>query len=91
LWQKISAWVALCQLAKDLLNDWNDLLNSTASRSPYGHTGNIAGYTQFISATADGKRSATVSINAQITPELNPVRFAELRQLYELAVCAALD
>jgi len=57
----------------------------------YGHTGNIAGYTQFISATADGKRSATVSINAQITPELNPVRFAELRQLYELAVCAALD
>jgi D-alanyl-D-alanine carboxypeptidase len=57
----------------------------------YGHTGNIAGYTQFISATADGKRSATVSINAQITPETNPVRFAELRELYELAVCAALD
>jgi D-alanyl-D-alanine carboxypeptidase len=59
----------------------------------YGHTGNIAGYTQFISATADGERSATVSINAQLAPEPehNPVRFAELRQLYELAVCAALD
>jgi D-alanyl-D-alanine carboxypeptidase len=57
----------------------------------YGHTGNIFGYTQFVSATADGKRSATVSINAQISPALNPVRFAELRQLYELAVCAALD
>jgi D-alanyl-D-alanine carboxypeptidase len=57
----------------------------------YGHTGNTPGYTQFISATADGKRSATVSINAQITPELNPVRFDELQQLYELAVCAALD
>jgi D-alanyl-D-alanine carboxypeptidase len=57
----------------------------------YGHTGNILGYTQFIAATADGKRSATVSINAQINPELNPVRFAELRELYELAVCAALD
>ena len=57
----------------------------------YGHTGNINGYTQFVSATADGKRSATVSINAQITPENNPVRFAELRELYELAVCAALD
>jgi D-alanyl-D-alanine carboxypeptidase len=58
----------------------------------YGHTGNTLGYTQFISATADGKRSATVSINAQITPEPehNPVRFAELRELYELAVCAAL-
>jgi D-alanyl-D-alanine carboxypeptidase len=57
----------------------------------YGHTGNTPGYTQFISATADGKRSATVSINAQITPKLNPVRFDELQQLYELAVCAALD
>ena len=57
----------------------------------YGHTGNTLGYTQFVSATADGKRSATVSINAQITPEENPVRFAELRELYELAVCAALD
>ena len=57
----------------------------------YGHTGNTPGYTQFISATADGTRSATVSINAQITPERNPVRFAGLRELYELAVCAALD
>jgi len=57
----------------------------------YGHTGNTPGYTQFISATADGKRSATVSINAQIVPETNPVRFAELRELYELVVCAALD
>jgi CubicO group peptidase (beta-lactamase class C family) len=52
-----------------------------------------AGYTQFVSATADGERSATVSINAQLGlgREHNPVRFAELRQLYELAVCAALD
>jgi len=59
----------------------------------YGHTGNTLGYTQFVSATADGKRSATVAINAQLTPEPehNPVRFAELRELYELAVCAALD
>jgi hypothetical protein len=34
-----------------------------------------------------------VSINAQLAPkpEQNPVRFAELRELYELAVCAALD
>jgi D-alanyl-D-alanine carboxypeptidase len=57
----------------------------------FGHTGNTPGYTQFISATADGKRSATVAINSQIIEESNPVRFAELRQLYELAVCAALD
>jgi D-alanyl-D-alanine carboxypeptidase len=56
----------------------------------YGHTGNTSGYTQFISATADGTRSATVSINAQITPDANAVRFAQLRNLYETAVCAAL-
>ena len=34
----------------------------------YGHTGNTAGYTQFIAANRDGSRSATVSVNAQITP-----------------------
>ncbi|HEY6084225.1 MAG TPA: serine hydrolase domain-containing protein [Nitrospira sp.] len=56
----------------------------------YGHTGNTAGYTQFIAATADGKRSVVVSINGQITPELDEKRFAELRKIYELSVCAAL-
>jgi D-alanyl-D-alanine carboxypeptidase len=56
----------------------------------YGHTGNFPGYTQFISATADGTRSAIVSINAQITPETDAGAFAELRRIYELAVCAAL-
>jgi D-alanyl-D-alanine carboxypeptidase len=56
----------------------------------YGHTGNTAGYTQFMAATRDGRRSATVSINGQITPKSDPTRFAELRAIYELAVCAAL-
>lgn len=56
----------------------------------YGHTGNTPGYTQFISATADGERSAVVSINGQITPERNKERFEELRRIYTLAVCAAL-
>ena len=56
----------------------------------YGHTGNTAGYTQFIAASADGHRSVTVSINGQITPRTNPTRFAELRAVDELAVCAAL-
>ena len=56
----------------------------------YGHTGNTAGYTQFISATADGSRSAVVSINGQLTPDRNERRFRELREIYELAVCAAL-
>lgn len=56
----------------------------------YGHTGNTAGYTQFVGATADGRRSVVVSINAQITPKLAAERFTELRSIYELAVCAAL-
>ena len=56
----------------------------------YGHTGNTAGYTQFVGATADGRRSVVVSINAQITPKLALEPFTELRRIYELAVCAAL-
>ena len=34
----------------------------------YGHTGNTPGYTNFVAATPDGRRSATVHINAQLTP-----------------------
>ncbi|HJT20772.1 MAG TPA: serine hydrolase domain-containing protein [Nitrospira sp.] len=62
----------------------------TTCGTVYGHTGNTAGYTQFIAATADGRRSVVVSINGQITPGLDEKRFAELRRIYELAVCAAL-
>jgi D-alanyl-D-alanine carboxypeptidase len=56
----------------------------------YGHTGNTPGYTQFAAATADGRRTVTVSVNAQITPDSAPERFAELRRVFELAACAAL-
>ncbi len=56
----------------------------------YGHTGNTSGYTQFAAATRNGSRSVVVSINAQITPKMNPDRFTELRRIYTLAVCAAL-
>ena len=56
----------------------------------YGHTGNTAGYTQFIAASRDGRRSVTVSINSQIVPTTNPDRFEELAAIYELGVCAAL-
>src|SRR5262249_11312669 len=62
----------------------------TTCGTVYGHTGNTAGYTQFVAATADGRRSVVVSINAQITPKLAEERFAELRSIYELAVCATL-
>jgi D-alanyl-D-alanine carboxypeptidase len=53
-------------------------------------TGGTAGYTQFIAANADGTRSTTVSINAQITPNSDPTRFPFLRGVYLLAVCAAM-
>ena len=62
----------------------------TTCGTVYGHTGNTPGYTQFIAATADGRRSVVVSINGQITPDRDETRFAELRRIYELAVCTAL-
>jgi D-alanyl-D-alanine carboxypeptidase len=62
----------------------------TRCGTAYGHTGNTPGYTQFIAASADGSRSATVGINAQITPATDLVRFQHLRGIFGLAVCAAL-
>jgi D-alanyl-D-alanine carboxypeptidase len=56
----------------------------------YGHTGNTAGYTQFIAATRDGKRSVSVSVSAQVTPDSRPAEFPALRRIFGLAVCAAL-
>jgi D-alanyl-D-alanine carboxypeptidase len=56
-----------------------------------GHTGNTFGYTQFAAASADGRRSVTVSINAQYTPTSgSPAVFRALRRAEGLAVCAAL-
>jgi D-alanyl-D-alanine carboxypeptidase len=63
----------------------------TACGAVWGHTGNTAGYTQFMAASPNGKRSATVSINAQITQKLgDPEAFAALRRAEGRAVCAAL-
>ncbi len=56
----------------------------------YGHTGNTLGYTQFVAASKDGMRSAVVSVNAQVTPASHPPRFTDLREVYALAVAAAL-
>jgi len=56
----------------------------------YGHTGNTFGYTQYVAASANGRRSVVVSVNSQIMPTSHPDRFRELRQIYTLAVCAAL-
>lgn len=57
----------------------------------YGHTGNMAGYTQFVAATEDGQRSVSVSVSAQITPKSNAARFLDLRGIFEAGVCAALE
>ncbi len=35
----------------------------------WGHTGNFFGYTQFMAASRVGRRSLTVSVNEQLTPE----------------------
>jgi D-alanyl-D-alanine carboxypeptidase len=41
----------------------------TSCGTVWGHTGNIpGGYTQFMAASSTGRRSATVSINSQLTP-----------------------
>jgi D-alanyl-D-alanine carboxypeptidase len=56
----------------------------------YGHTGNTAGYTQFIAASRDGKRSTSVSVSAQVTPDSRPDDFPALRRIFGLAVCAAM-
>jgi len=60
----------------------------TGCGTVYGHTGNTLGYTDFAAATADGSRSVTVQINAQITPTQNSAAWPELHRIYELAVCA---
>jgi D-alanyl-D-alanine carboxypeptidase len=64
---------------------------TTPCGTVYGHTGNTAGYTQFAAANRDGSRSVTVSASAQITPTTNSALFGQLRNIDELAVCAALS
>ncbi len=61
---------------------------TTRCGTMYGHTANIFGYTQFAAASEDGQRSVIVAINAQIT---NGDRFLDLRNIYELGVCAAFE
>jgi D-alanyl-D-alanine carboxypeptidase len=60
----------------------------------YGHTGNLPGFTQFTASTLDGRRSVTVSANAQIVPKAKSATvraaFTALRRVDSLAVCAAL-
>ncbi len=57
----------------------------------WGHTGNTPGYTQFVAASPNGRRSVVVSINSQLTPTAGePGAFDALRRAEGRAVCAAL-
>ena len=57
----------------------------------WGHTGNYPGYTQFLAASPNGKRSVTVSVNEQLSPVQGaPGVFEALRRAEVKAVCAAL-
>ena len=57
----------------------------------WGHTGNTLGYTQFMAASPNGRRSVTVSINSQLAPPVGDSEaFKALRHAEGLAVCAAL-
>ncbi|MGH2714006.1 MAG: serine hydrolase domain-containing protein [Thermoleophilaceae bacterium] len=57
----------------------------------YGHTGNFPGYTQFVAASSDGRRSATVSANTQLSQDrASKPAFRALRKAFARAACAAL-
>ena len=60
----------------------------------YGHTGNLFGYTQFVVASPDGRRSVTASISLQRTQRNEGQAasvFGAQQRLWEAAICFALD
>ncbi|WP_371614311.1 serine hydrolase domain-containing protein [Streptomyces sp. NBC_00454] len=63
---------------------------TTRCGAVYGHTGNTAGYTQLVAATADGRRSLTFSITTQTSLTNNPDLLARVREIQEDFVCALL-
>lgn len=67
---------------------------ATKCGTVYGHTGNLPGFTQFTASSLDGRRSVTVSANAQVVPKSQSAAvragFDSLRRVGALAVCAAL-
>jgi D-alanyl-D-alanine carboxypeptidase len=63
----------------------------TRCGTAWGHTGNFFGDTQFMAASPDGRRSATVSINTRLVPTFgDPGAYKALVRAETLAVCAAL-
>lgn len=56
----------------------------------WGHTGNTLGYTQFIAATPNGRRSATLTVSTQVNAAGNRALFTRWRAAEARAACAAL-
>jgi len=54
----------------------------------YGHTGSFPGYAQWIAATADGRRSATTTLNI---PPPEGAEIEPLRRVQTAVVCALLS
>jgi D-alanyl-D-alanine carboxypeptidase len=66
----------------------------TSCGTVYGHSGNTFGYTQLIVASADGDRSATISISLQRTQNSEGQAadvFEGLLRTEQAAICLALD
>ena len=55
-----------------------------------GHTGNFPGYTVFIAATPNGRRSVVVSATEQLAEDAKPEIFEEMLHTFNLGACAAL-
>ena len=55
-----------------------------------GHAGNFPGYTLYIAATPNGRRSTVVFANEQLAEDAKPEVFEQLRKAFRLATCAAL-
>jgi D-alanyl-D-alanine carboxypeptidase len=56
-----------------------------------GHTGNTLGYTQFVAASPDGRRSLSFSVSTQINASQTPDVLDRLRAVQEKFVCALLN
>ncbi len=58
----------------------------------YGHTGNFLGYTAFIAASRDGRRSVTIQVSTQVDARAAPRPvYQALRRAFALGVCAAFS
>jgi D-alanyl-D-alanine carboxypeptidase len=57
----------------------------------FGHSGNFPGFTQFIAASPNGRRSTVVSTNLQLNIGTGPPHvFVPLHEVFNRAACAAL-